>query len=107
MTALAELSAADFRELASLADLRELRRRNNVGALYAGLALGAFEDGAQPLPPLDREQLASAMSALALRGFSTEGLLRSAEGYSAGRLPSEVVDDVVVDVLRRRKWGQL
>ena len=106
MTALAELSAADLRELASLADLRDQRRANNIETLYAGLALGAFEDG-QPLPPLEREQLTSAMCALALRGFSPKGLLRSAEGYSAGRLSSEVIDDVVVEVLRRRKWGQL
>jgi hypothetical protein len=47
------------------------------------------------------------MSALALRGWSTAGLLRAAEGFSAGRLFPEVIDRVIVDVLKRRERGQL
>ena len=47
------------------------------------------------------------MSALALRGFTVAGLLRSAEGRSAGRLPPEVVDRIVIDVLARRNRGEL
>jgi hypothetical protein len=108
MTAtLTELSAADLRELASLADLRDRRRANNLEALYRGPALGAFTEGAPPLPVTSPEELGSAMSALAFRGFSVAGVLRSAEGYSAGRLPPEVVDRVVVDVLARANRGEL
>ena len=103
----AELSGADLRELAGLADLRDLRRQYNLEALYAGPALGAFAPGALPLPPLLPEQLDSAMAALALRGWSVAGLLRAAEGFSAGRLFPETVDRVVVDVLARRDRGQL
>jgi hypothetical protein len=47
------------------------------------------------------------MSALALRGWSVAGIVRAAEGFSAGRLFPEVVDRVVVDVLARRKRGTL
>jgi hypothetical protein len=103
----AELSGAVLRQLAGLADWRDERRANNLAALYAGPALGAFREGAPPLPPLLPEQLDSAMAALALRGWSVAGLLRAAEGFSAGRLFPETVDRVIVDVARRRARGQL
>jgi len=107
VTALVELSAQDLRELADLADLRDTRRANNLQALYRGPTLGAFAPGAPPLPPTSPEELGSAMSALALHGWSIRGLLRAAEGYSAGRLPSEVVDRVVATVVARRRRGEL
>jgi hypothetical protein len=108
VTTLAELpSAATLRELVGLAELRDQRRANNLAALYAGPVIGAFREGAPPLPPTSREILRSAMSACALRGFSTAGLLRSATGYAAGRLPSEVVESAVVAVLARREKGTL
>ena len=47
------------------------------------------------------------MSALALRGWSVGGIVRAAEGFSAGRLFPEVVDRVVVSVLARRNRGTL
>ncbi len=100
-------AGAELRELAALADLRDQRRANNLEALLRGPALGAFAPGAPPLPPTSPEELGSAMSALALRDFSVAGLVRSAEGYAAGRLPAEVVDRVVVEVLGRRKRGEL
>ena len=103
----AELSGADFRELAGLADIRDQRRANTLEALLRGPTIGAFAPGAPPLPPTSREELTSAMCACALAGFTTAGLLRSAIGYAAGRLPSEVVDGVVVAVLGRRERGQL
>jgi hypothetical protein len=107
MTALLELAPATLRELAGLAELRDQRRANCLDALYRGPVIGAFEPGAPPLPPTSREILQSAMSALALHGFSVAGLLRSAEGYSAGRLPAEVVDGVVAAVVARRERGEL
>jgi hypothetical protein len=107
MTALLELPAATLRELAGLADLRDQRRANNMVALFRGPVVGAFAPGAPPLPRLSREHLLSAMSACALLGFSIAGLVRSAEGYSCGRLPSEVCDGVVVSVVARRDRGQL
>ena len=107
MTALTELSAQDLRELASLADLRDKRRAHNTEALYRGPTLGAFAPGAAPLPPTSPEELGSAMSALALRGCSVAGLVRSAEGWSADRLPPEVVDRVVIGVLARQRRGEL
>ena len=107
MTALLELPAATLRELAGLADQRDQRRANNLAALYAGPVLGAFREGAPPLPSTSREILTSAMSALALKGFSVAGLLRSAEGFSAGRLPAEVIAGVVATVATRRERGQL
>jgi hypothetical protein len=103
----AELSGADFRELAGLADIRDQRRANNLEALLRGPTIGAFAPGAPPLPPTSREELMSAMSALALRGFSIAGLLRSAEGFAAGRLPPEVLDGVVAAVAARGDRGQL
>jgi len=107
VTSLAEMSAADLRELAGLADQRDQRRANCLEALYAGPALGAFREGAPELPPTSREILTSAMSALALEGFSVAGLLTAAEGYSAGRLPAEVIDGVVVAVVARRERKEL
>jgi hypothetical protein len=107
VTALLELPGRDLRELAGLADLRDQRRSNNLQALYAGPVIGAFKPGAPRLPATSREILTSAMCALALHGFSTAGLLRSAMGYAAGRLPSEVVEAAVVAVLRRRERGEL
>ena len=107
MTGLATFSAADLRQLAALADLRDQRRSNNLAALYRGPTPGAFAPGAPPLPPTSPEELESAMSALALHGFSVAGLVRAAEGYVAGRLPSEVVDRVVIDVLARSRRGEL
>ena len=101
------LNSADLRELASLADLRAQRRANNLEALYRGPVIGAFLEGAPPLPATSPEELGSAMSALALRGFSVAGLVRSAEGYSAGRLPPEVIDRVVIGVIARQKRGEL
>jgi hypothetical protein len=108
VTKLAELaSGATYRELADAADRRDQRRANNIKALIAGPALGAFSEGGPPLPPTSREILTSAMSALALEGFSVAGLLRSAEGYAAGRLPAEVIDGVVVAVVARRERKEL
>ena len=107
MRALLELPGADLRELAGLADLRDQRRLNCVAALHNGPVVGAFAPGAPPLPPISREIVMSAMSALALHGFSIAGLVRSAEGYYCGRLPSEVCDGVVVSVVARRDRGQL
>jgi hypothetical protein len=107
MTALMELPGAELRALAEGADLRDLRRQHCLEALYAGPIVGAFKPGTAPLPPTSREILQSAMSACALAGFSTAGLVRSAEGYSAGRLPAEVVDGVVAAVLARRERGEL
>jgi hypothetical protein len=107
MTALLELPGAELRELAGLADLRDQRRANSMVALYRGPVVGGFAPSAPPLPPISREILTSAMCALALHGFSTAGLVRSAEGYSAGRLAAEVVDGVVVAVLARRERGEL
>jgi hypothetical protein len=101
------LSAQDLRQLASLADLRDSRRANNLQALLRGPTLGAFAADAPSLPPTSPEELGSAMQALALRGWSTRGLVHAAEGYSAGRLPPETVDRVVVEVLRRRERGEL
>jgi len=107
VTALLDLSEADLRQLADLARLRDQRRANCLATLYQGPALGAFAPGASPLPPLLPEQLESALRALALHGFSVAGLVRSAEGYSAGRLPPEIVARVVNDVLRRTRSGAL
>jgi hypothetical protein len=107
MSALLELPGATLRELAGLADARDERRSNNMAALFRGPVLGAFAPGAEPLPRLSREHLLSAMSACALHGFSIAGLVRSAEGYSCGRLPSEVCDGVAVAVVARRDRGQL
>jgi hypothetical protein len=108
VTKLAELpSAATLRELAGIAEMRDLRRANCLAALYARPVVGAFKPGAPPLPATSREILTSAMSALAFRGFTTAGLVRSAYAYAAGRLPAEVVDGVVVRVLRRRERGEL
>ena len=104
---LATFSGSDLRELAALADLRDQRRTNNLQALYRGPTIGAFVPGAPPLPALSPEELGSAVSALARHGWSIVGLLRGAEGYSAGRAPSEVIDRVVVDVLVRRRRGEL
>jgi hypothetical protein len=101
MTDLTTLSGPDLRELAAVADLRELRQKHSFEALLEGPPLG----GTAPLGPLLPEQLASAMSCLA--HWSVEGLLRAANEYSAGRLPPEVVDRVVVDVLKRRERGEL
>lgn len=107
MTALFDLSEADLRQLADLARLRDQRRANNLEALYRGPALGAFAPGASRLPPLLPEELGSALRALALRGFSVAGLVRSAEGYSAGRLPHEVVCRVVDEIVCRTRSGAL
>jgi hypothetical protein len=107
VTALLELPGAELRALAEAADLRDQRRANNLAALYAGPVIGAFREGAPPLPPTSREILTSAMSACAFHGFSTAGLVRSAEGYAAGRLPAEVIDGVVVAVLERRERREL
>ena len=107
MTVLAELAGADLRQLATLADARDARRQNNLLALLNAPTLGAFRPGAPPLPPTSREIVMSAMSALALHDFSIAGLLRSAEGFAAGRLPAEVVDGVVATVVARRERGQL
>ena len=107
MTALAELPAATLRELAGLADLRDQRRANNLEALLRAPTIGAFREGAPPLPPLLPEELESAMCALAFRGCSGKGLARAAEGYAAGRLWPEIVARVVNDVLRRRRAGAL
>ncbi len=107
MTALLELSEADLRQLADLAHLRDQRRANCLEALLRAPALGAFREGAPPLPPLLPEELESAMCALALRGWSGWALARAAEGYTAGRLPPEIVGRVVNDVLRRRRAGAL
>jgi hypothetical protein len=101
------LTAADLRELASARDFLDQCRQNNLEALLAGPALGAFAPDAPPLPPLLPEQLDSAMRALASRGCSGKGLARAAEGYAAGRLPPEIVARVVNDVLRRRKAAAL
>ena len=105
MTALTK--GAELRAIAEAFDLRDQRRANCLEALYRGPALGAFAPGAPPLPPTSREILTSAMCACALAGFSVAGLVRSAEGYSAGRLAAEVVDGVVVAVLARRERGEL
>jgi hypothetical protein len=108
VTKLAELpSAATLRELVGIAEMRDRRRANCIEALHAGPVIGAFAPGAPPLPPTSREILTSAMCACALAGFSTAGLLRSASGYAAGRLPGEVVDGAVVSVLRRRERGEI
>jgi len=96
--AFATLTGPDLRELAAAADLRDKRRANNLAGLYGIPTLGAFSPGASPLPPTSPEELGSAMAALALRTWSVGGLLRSAEGYAAGRLPAETVDRVVIDV---------
>jgi hypothetical protein len=103
----ATITAVELRELAGLADLRDQRRQNCLEALYRGPVIGAFREGAPPLPATSREILQSAMSALALHGFSVAGLLRSAEEYSAGRLPTEVIDGVVAAVVARRERDQL
>jgi hypothetical protein len=103
MTALVELPGQVLRELASLSDLRDQRRENNFQALLQGPPLS----GSMPLGPLLPEQLASAMSCLALNDWSVKGLVRAADRYTAGRLPEEVVDRVVIDVLARRKRGEL
>jgi hypothetical protein len=107
MTALLELPGAELRALAEGADLRDKRRANCLEALLRGPVIGAFAPGAPPLPPLSREHLQAALSALALAGFTTAGLLRSATGYAAGRLPNEVVESAVVAVLARREKGTL
>lgn len=107
MTDLAELSGPELRAIAEVADLRDLRRANCLAALLSGPSLGAFAPGAPSLPPTSREILTSAMCACALAGFTTAGLVRAAEGYSCGRLPSEVVDGVVVAVVARRERGSL
>jgi hypothetical protein len=104
---LATMTGPDLRQLASLADLRDLQRLNRLEELLRGPTIGAFTEGAPPLPPLLPEQLDSAMAALALRGWSVAGLLRAAEGFSAGRLFPETVDRVVVDLLTRRARGEL
>jgi hypothetical protein len=106
-TALANLSGPELRALGEAADLRDLRRQHNFEALLRAPTLGAFAPGAPALPPTSPEELGSAMSALALRGWSVAGIVRAAEGFSAGRLFPEVVDRVVVDVLARRKRGTL
>jgi hypothetical protein len=106
-TALANLSGPELRALGEAADLRDLRRQHNFEALLRAPTLGAFAPGAAPLPPTSPEELGSAMSALALRCWSVGGIVRAAEGFSAGRLFPEVVDRVVVDVLARRTRGQL
>jgi hypothetical protein len=103
----ATLSGAELRAIAEAADLRDERRANCLQALYSGPSLGAFAPGAPPLPALSREILAASLCPCALAGFSVAGLLRSAIGYAAGRLPSEVVDGVVVAVLGRRQRDQL
>jgi hypothetical protein len=103
----ATLSGAELRAIAEAADLRDERRTNCLEALYAGPALGAFAPGAPPLPPTSRLILTAAMCACALAGFSVAGLVRSAEGYAAGRLSAEVVDGVVVAVVKRRDRGSL
>ena len=102
-----DLSESDLRQLADLARLRDQRRANNLEALLRAPALGAFAPGAPPLPPLLPEELASALSALALRGHSAKGLARAATGYTAGRLAPEIVARVTNDVLRRRRSGAL
>lgn len=108
VTKVAELpSAATLRELAGLAEVRDRRRANCLDALYSGPVVGAFREGAPTLPPTSREILMSAMSACALAGFSVAGLLRSADGYAAGRLPPEVIDGVVSAVAARRGRGEL
>ena len=107
MTALADLPAAELRELAALADLRAQRRANNLEALLRGPALGAFAPGAPPSPPLLPQELESAMCTLAFRGWSGRGLFAWAEGYSAGRLAPEVITRVMNNVLRRRRRGDL
>ena len=107
MTALFDLSEADLRQLADLARLRDQRRANCLEALLRAPALGAFREAAPPLPPLLPEELESAMCALAFRGCSGRGLVRAAEGYSAGRLAPEVITRVVNNVLRRRRRGDL
>jgi hypothetical protein len=107
VTVLAELSGADLRQLASAADLRDQRRANCLATLYQGPTIGAFAPGASPLPPLLPEQLESALCALALHGWSGKGLARAAEGYTAGRLPPEIVCRVVNDTIRRRRAGAL
>jgi hypothetical protein len=107
MTALLELPGAELRELAGLADARDRRRSNNLQALYGGPTPGAFASGAPSLPRLSREIVQSAMSALAFHGFTVAGLLRSAEGFAAGRLPPEILDGVVAAVAARRDRGQL
>jgi hypothetical protein len=99
VSALAELTGSDLRQLASIADLRELQRRHAFEALCAGPPLS----GSLPLGPLSAEILEAAMSCLA--HWSTPGLVRAADQYAAGRLPQEVVDRVVVDVIRRRDQG--
>ncbi len=107
MTDVANLTGRDLRELATLADARDERRVNNLEALYRMPTVGAFRENAPPLPPTSSEELGSAMSALALRGWSVGGIVRAAEGFSAGRLFPELVDRVVVEVLKRRERGQL
>jgi hypothetical protein len=101
------MTGAELRDLAEAADLRDRRRENCIETLCRGPVVGAFAPGAPPLPPLPREVLVSAMSALSFHGFTVEGLVRSAAAYAAGRLPPEIVDGVVISVLRRRTRGEL
>ena len=89
----------DLRELASLCDLRDKRRRNQWLALWAGPPLC---DPRVPLPPLLPEVLGAAMSYLAWEGWSDAGLFRAATVYNAGRLGPWIVRRVVREVLARR-----
>ena len=94
----------DLRELASLCDLRDKRRRNQWLALWAGPPLC---DPRVPLPPLLPEVLGAAMSYLAWEGWSDAGLFRAATVYNAGRLGPWIVRRVVREVLARRDRGEL
>ena len=76
----------DLRELASLCDLRDKRRRNQWLALWAGPPLC---DPRVPLPPLLPEVLGAAMSYLAWEGWSDAGLFH---GHRIQRRPSRSLD---------------